>query len=80
MVARATSTGTSGTVSHSGELMFWFVRAGQVAFDLGDVGLTRLGEGDSISLVPGHPYSLELWSADAEVLEVTLPGSRTATG
>jgi mannose-6-phosphate isomerase-like protein (cupin superfamily) len=80
-VARPTGAGgrLPPIVEHGGELMFWFVLAGALSLRGrpadGETTETTgtLTKGDAVALPPGVGHALPTWSADLELLEVTLP-------
>jgi len=58
---------------HDGELVFWFVAAGETELRVGDGGAQRLARGDAVAVPANAPHALTAWTDDLELLEVTLP-------
>ena len=61
------------SLSHSGELMFWFVLRGNLSFECDHCRETILNKGDAVSIPAGSHYSISEPSPDLELLEVTMP-------
>lgn len=63
------------TTQHDGEFLFHFVLDGAITLQRGDDMPLRLGEGDSF-VMPAHtPYTFSEPTADAQLLDVTLPAT-----
>lgn len=58
---------------HDGELLLWFVAAGETEARIGAGDPTRLRRGDAVAVPADTEYALTAWSDDLEVLEITLP-------
>jgi quercetin dioxygenase-like cupin family protein len=75
-VARPDGSGrAAGAVSHHTEFALLVVLAGHVGLAVDGRGDVRLGDGDSVAIPGGTEYRLVDPSDDAELLDVTLPGS-----
>jgi mannose-6-phosphate isomerase-like protein (cupin superfamily) len=72
-VVRPVGSPTPVTATHDAEFLFHFVLDGGITLQRGDDAPLRLGEGDSF-VMPAHtPYTLSEPTADAQLLDVTLP-------
>lgn len=63
----------SRSMSHQGELMFWFVLQGQISLVCEGYGNAHLRAGDAVTIPPGVHYTIDQASADPEFLEVAIP-------
>jgi len=63
----------SFSMSHQGELMFWFVLQGQISLVCEGYGSVHLHPGDAVTIPPGVQHTIEQASADLEFLEVAIP-------
>lgn len=61
------------TAQHDAEFLFHFVLDGAITLQRGDDAPLRLGEGDSFVMPANTPYTLSEPTADAQLLDVTLP-------
>ncbi len=74
-VVRPVGSPSPVTTQHDGEFLFHFVLDGAITLQRGDDVPLRLGEGDSF-VMPAHtPYTFSEPTADAQLLDVTLPGT-----
>ena len=72
-VVRPVGSPSPVTTQHQAEFLFHFVLDGGITLQRGDEAPLRLGEGDSF-VMPAHtPYTLSEPTADAQLLDVTLP-------
>jgi quercetin dioxygenase-like cupin family protein len=72
-VVRPVGSPSPVTTQHAAEFLFHFVLDGAITLQRGDDAPLRLGEGDSF-VMPAHtPYTLSEPTADAQLLDVTLP-------
>ncbi|HTE52119.1 MAG TPA: cupin domain-containing protein [Kofleriaceae bacterium] len=67
--------------AHRGELLFGFVLRGQIALECDGRATEPLAAGDAFAVPAGLAHRLAGWSADLELLEVSLPAAiDTAAG
>jgi quercetin dioxygenase-like cupin family protein len=69
----AAAGGLGALRQHDGELLFVFVLAGTVTLEGDDRDPLALAPGDSVVVPPAWVHRWAGWSADVELLEVTLP-------
>jgi mannose-6-phosphate isomerase-like protein (cupin superfamily) len=67
----------SGTVTHCGELMFWFVLGGECGLHSDRFGSHQLRQNESCVLPAGSEFEMNA-KAGAEILEVSLPPISTS--
>jgi mannose-6-phosphate isomerase-like protein (cupin superfamily) len=77
--ARGPCAGNGPIVEHDGELLFWFVLAGETGLRVGADHEEHLVEGDAVAVPAGIGHALTAWSGDLELLEVTLPAAICVT-
>jgi mannose-6-phosphate isomerase-like protein (cupin superfamily) len=58
---------------HDGELLFWFVVAGETGARIGTGDPAPLSRGDAVTVPAGADHVLTGWSDDLEILEITFP-------
>jgi mannose-6-phosphate isomerase-like protein (cupin superfamily) len=70
---RRASTGGAALPGHHGELLFWFVAAGETGACIGTGEPAQLNRGDAITVPASTEHALTGWTDDLELLEITLP-------
>lgn len=74
-VARPSEATSADRIAHDTELALLVVLAGELTFDSDESGPVRLTEASSVAIPGGMPYALLDPSANAELLDVTLPAT-----
>ena len=59
--------------THAADLRFWFVLDGELSVDCQGRARERLHAGDALVVPAALPHALAGWSAELQLLEVTLP-------
>jgi mannose-6-phosphate isomerase-like protein (cupin superfamily) len=70
---RRAPSGGAAFGRHGGELLFWFVVAGETAARIGAGDPTPLVRGDAVTVPARTEHALTEWSDELELLEITLP-------
>lgn len=61
------------SMSHQGELMFWFVLQGRISLVCEGYGSAHLHPGDAVTIPQGVQHTIDQASTDLELLEVAIP-------